>query len=147
MTQIRTIALAMIWRGDQFLVTEFDDEDREGYYYRPLGGGVEFGEYAMDALRREIKEELRCDVDNIEYLTTLENIFTHQNVPSHEIVLLYRCRLLDESLYEQDHINFEDDGEPDLRAVWKPLSYFDNGVPPLYPDGLYEYLQDHSSQP
>lgn len=144
MTKIRTLALAMIWRGDEFLVTEFDDEDREGYYYRPLGGGVDFGEYGKDALRREIGEELRCGIDDIDYLTTLENIFTYKSAPYHEIALLYECRLLNQSLYEQDIIEFfDDDGR--LYAVWKPLSFFENGGPPLYPDGLYEFLHHQGS--
>jgi hypothetical protein len=33
----------------------------------------------------------------------------------------------------------EDDGSL-FRAVWKPLSDFHNGGPPLYPDGLLELL-------
>ncbi|MCI0714250.1 MAG: NUDIX domain-containing protein [Chloroflexi bacterium] len=140
MTKIRTIAIGMIWRGDQFLVGEFDDPKGDGYFYRPLGGGVEFGEYGRDALKREIGEELQCNIGDIEYLTMLENIFTYKDAPYHEIVLLYQCRLLKQSLYQQDIIEFDDD-DGRLHAIWKALSFFENGGPPLYPDGLFEYLR------
>lgn len=144
MTHIRTIVLAIIRRGDEFLVSEFDHLDRGGFYYRPLGGGVEFGEYGVDAVRREIQEELRSDIADIQYLTTLENIFIYQGMLGHQIVLLYECRLLDTSLYDKDIIYYADDLDGVVsqeHAVWKPLSFFENGGPLLVPDGLLEYLR------
>lgn len=143
MSQIRITALAMAWRGNEFLVSEFEHLDDGGYYYRPLGGGVEFGEYGIDAVRRELQEELRSDIADIQYLTTLENIFTYQGMLGHQIVLLYQCRLLDKSLYDKDIIYYEDEFDDAIfheHAVWKPLSFFENGGPLLVPDGLLEYL-------
>ena len=140
---IRTIVIAMIWRGDEFLVGEFEDLNGNGYFYRPLGGGVEFGEPAADALRREVAEELNSDIADIQYLTTLENIFTYAGRQGHQIVLLYQCRLLNEAMYARERVEYDDNGVS-LYAVWKPLSFFDNGGPPLYPDGLLEFLHERN---
>jgi 8-oxo-dGTP pyrophosphatase MutT (NUDIX family) len=143
MSSIRTTALAMIWRGDEFLVSEFDHLDHGGYYYRPLGGGIEFGEYGIDALRRELKEELRSNIADIQYLTTLENLYSYTGIFFHEIILLYQCRLLDTSLYFKDIIFYQDESVGVVsseHAVWKPLSLFEDGGPMLVPDGLFEYL-------
>ena len=66
MTHIRIIALAMIWRDGEFLVSEYGHLDKKGeYIYRPPGGGVDFGEYGKNAIRREMQEELRSDVADI----------------------------------------------------------------------------------
>jgi|GEM_PF-6087287 NUDIX domain len=56
--RIRALALALIWRGDELLLMEGDDPAKRQTFYRPLGGGVEFGERARDAVIREFAEEL-----------------------------------------------------------------------------------------
>jgi 8-oxo-dGTP pyrophosphatase MutT (NUDIX family) len=40
------------------LVAHGHDSVKSEDFYRPLGGGIEFGELSEAALRREIKEEL-----------------------------------------------------------------------------------------
>ncbi len=60
--QIRVLALGIIWRGDELLLAEGYDPSKRQTFYRPLGGGVEFGERASDALIREFDEELGVDL-------------------------------------------------------------------------------------
>ena len=44
-------------------------------------------------------EEIGAEICNIHYLGTLENIFTFEGRPKHEIVLVYEADLVDEALY------------------------------------------------
>jgi 8-oxo-dGTP pyrophosphatase MutT (NUDIX family) len=137
--KIRPLALGLVWRGDELLVFEAYDRIKDETFYRPLGGGIEFGERSLEALRREFREELGAELTDVRYLTTLEDIFTFNGQRGHEIVLLYEATLSDPSLYEQEHFEIDEDGVV-LPARWMPLSEFRGGDPPLYPDNLLDYL-------
>ncbi len=137
--QIRPLALGVIWRGAEILVFEGYDHVKGETFYRPLGGGIEFGERGPEALRREFREELGAELVDVRYLTTLENIFTCDGARGHEIVLLYEATLADRSFYEQETLQVHEETET-LPACWMPLREFREGGPPLYPDGLPEYL-------
>lgn len=49
-------------RKGRLLVCEVLNDEGILKGWCPLGGGIEFGESAEAALRREIQEELECDV-------------------------------------------------------------------------------------
>jgi ADP-ribose pyrophosphatase YjhB (NUDIX family) len=98
--RIRTQALALISRGDRILVERCYDRIKEEWFCRLLGGTVEFGEKAADTVRRELLEELGAEADVGPLVATIENIFTFEGVPGHEICLVYECSLRDERLYE-----------------------------------------------
>ncbi|MHC8506589.1 NUDIX domain-containing protein [Pseudonocardia artemisiae] len=68
-------------RGADLLVSEGHDPIEGQAFYRPLGGGVEFGEPVADALRREMREELAVELDGIEPVGVLENIVTYAGCP------------------------------------------------------------------
>jgi NADH pyrophosphatase NudC (nudix superfamily) len=72
--RIRALAICVFRRGDHILVFEGHDPVKGGTFYRPLGGGIEFGEKSEDAVRRELKEEINVDVGEIRYLGTLDQI-------------------------------------------------------------------------
>jgi len=55
---IRPIAICVIRRRDEILVFESRDTVKNETFYRPLGGGINFGEHSKDAVRREIFEEI-----------------------------------------------------------------------------------------
>jgi len=136
---IRPLALGIVWRGDALLVCEWYDHVKGETFYRPLGGGIEFGERSQEALRREFREELGVELSGVRYLATLENIFTCNGQPGHEIVLLYEVTLADPTFYEQESFEMHEEGEL-LTARWMPLRMFRASDLPLYPDGLLEYL-------
>lgn len=136
-SRIRAIALGVIWRGDALLVFEGRDDVKDETYYRPLGGGIEVGEYAADALKREFLEELAADVTVGERLGVLENVFTWRGDPGHEIAFLFDAAFTDDSLYQRDEYKILDDP---ATARWVPFTDFRAGGKILYPNGLLELL-------
>ncbi|MFF1606908.1 NUDIX hydrolase [Amycolatopsis sp. NPDC058278] len=134
MPSIRPIALGIIRRGDSLLVFEAHDDVKGETYYRPLGGGIEFGEYAEAALKREFLEELDAEIEVGELLGVLENVFTWRDRPGHEIAFLYAAEFADPGRYERDEMKILDDP---ATARWVD---FRDGSKILYPQGLTELL-------
>lgn len=120
---IRPLALAVVRRGEDLLVFEGRDEVKDETYHRPLGGGIEFGETAAEAVRQ---------------IAVLENLFTFDGRPRHEIVFLFAADLVDKSIYGRDEVGIVlDDGS---RVHWLPLGEVLSGKAILYPAGLAELL-------
>ncbi len=141
MAKIRPIAICIFIHNNAILVFEGHDPLEDRTFYRPLGGGIELGEYSLDTAKREIREEIGAEITNVCYLATLENIFVYDGRIGHEIVMVYEADFVDPSFYEQQVLQgHEDDGTP-FKAVWKSLTEFQNGHAPLYPNGLPELLQ------
>lgn len=139
---IRTIAIALMLSDGKILVSGAFDSVKKRVSYRPLGGGVEFGEKGCDAIEREILEEMSAEIHEVKYLTIFENIFTSCGEARHEMVLLYDAKLADLSLYEMDEIPCIENGKP-FTAKWVPVTDFIESKKTLYPDGLLEYIQKH----
>lgn len=141
--QIRPLAICIFRQGDRILVGEGYDPLKREQFYRPLGGGIEFGERGEETIQRELMEEIQAEVEDIRYLTTLENIFTFNGGRGHEIVMVYDGRLKDAALYAREVIEgaeFDPFRNAPLKAVWKRLDEFGDGKAILYPPGLLEYL-------
>ena len=136
--QIRAVAIAVIWREGEILVYEGYNPTTEETFYRPLGGGIDFGEPAVDALAREFREEIGARLEGIRYLETLEVIYVYDGYPGHELVRVFEARLADASLYERDAWSFEIEDGSTCPVLWKRLEDFRNDR--LYPDGLLELL-------
>lgn len=142
--RIRPLVICVFHRNGRILVNEAHDRTKPQTFYRPLGGGIEFGETSAQALEREIREEIGADVARLRLLGTIENIFTHLGRPGHEIVRVYDGQLVDQSLYAQETIHgAESDGQR-FKAVWKAVASF-TAEKPLYPEGLLGLLQSRSA--
>jgi ADP-ribose pyrophosphatase YjhB (NUDIX family) len=135
--RIRPIAIALIRRGDDLLAAEFHDPTRDITFCRPLGGGIEFGESADEALRREFDEEIGAELTNVRLLGVRR--FHGFGRAGHEIVFVFAAELADASLYAHDPVAPIDD--EDSVAAWHPLSRFADGSVPLYPEGALDLLQ------
>ncbi len=68
----------------------------------------------------------------------LENIFTYDGQPGHEIILLFQAGFADETLYARNDLVAI---EADLRVstAWKRLDEFTDETP-LYPEELRDLL-------
>lgn len=143
MSQIRPLAICVFRKNGQILVAEGYDPVKDEYFYRPLGGGIEFGETGIDTVCRELMEEINVEVDrpSLHYLGAVENIFTFNGIAGHEIVLVYDGVLKDSMLYDQTVIVGKEANGEDICAAWKDTDEFGNGKLILYPTGLLELLQ------
>ena len=141
--RIRPLAICVFRHQGRILIAEGYDPVKKQTFYRPLGGGIEFGEKSEDTVRRELLEEIGAQVGDLEYLGALENIFVFNGEPGHEIVQVYDGALKESGLYDQAVIPGEEAevGES-FEAVWKRIDEFGEGKSVLYPTGLLELLQE-----
>jgi 8-oxo-dGTP pyrophosphatase MutT (NUDIX family) len=134
--RIRPTAVAVVRWDDRILVHEGRDSVKGERFYRPLGGGIEFGELGEEAIRRELVEEIGVETASARYLGMLENVFVYEGEPGHELVLLYEVELAGDVPGTPFTVL-----DSDVKLVWMPLADFaGEGAPPLYPDGLLELL-------
>ena len=138
-------AMALMSWNDKILVFEGCDTITGQYYYRPLGGEIEFGEYAHQAVKRELKEEIGVEICEIHYLFTLENIYVCDGIPGHEIDLIFDAKLQDPSLYGKEMNAVENDGKI-FHSMWKSLEEIKEEGRPLFPEGLPEKLRQSTTK-
>ena len=65
------VVAAIIKKEDKIFITRRSDGEFKDMWEFP-GGKIEAGESKEDALIREIKEELELDINNLEYLATVD---------------------------------------------------------------------------
>lgn len=140
--RVRPIAICVFRRDDFILVAEGNDPTKKQLFYRPMGGAIEFGERSDQTLRREIREEIDAEITNLQYLGTIENVFTYDGQTGHEIVLIYAGEFVDKSYYNESVIIGKEDDGSEFKAVWKSLTEFRRKQIPLYPDGLLQLLEN-----
>ena len=138
MNRIRPNALGVIKRNNHLLAEKVEDKTKGEIFYRLMGGGIEFGELSLEALKREFKEELNATIINEKVLCTLENIFEFNSKKGHEITFLIEADLLEESLYEEKRIKILD--KADCCAEWVPINEIKNGNIRVYPKEAVKYL-------
>ena len=137
--QIRPIVICVFRDEDRLFVTEGYDSCKKETFYRPVGGAIEFGERSRESIVREIREEMDAEIKDITYFGMIENIFTYDGKPGHEIVLIYEANFVDSLLYKLKSVRLKDNGDW-LVAMWKTLADFRSGSAILYPEGLLDFL-------
>ncbi len=130
--------MAVISRPEDgaLLVSKYTDPaSPDEVFHRPLGGHVEFGEYAADTVHREFAEELGQALRDVSRLDVLENIFSWHGHTEHEVVFIFTAAFADPAAYEITEQPILDNAE--RRVIWRPA---DATSPPLYPTGLAELI-------
>jgi len=140
-TRIRPIAVCLFRHANRILVSEGFDTVKQDYYYRPLGGGIEYGERSSEAVVREISEELGAEIENVRLLGVLENIFVYDGEQGHEIVFVFDAEFADKSLYQLDEIEgYEQEADIKFKATWFPLEKIGQNGGSLVPENLAKLL-------
>jgi len=139
--KIRPLTLAIIQnqKGQLLLHKGFDCFKNE-YFYRPLGGGIEFSETGKAAIEREIKEELDLDVQVSEMMGMFESIFVFDGNKGHQIVLVYPATFVDASAYARETFDILESGNSVGKAEWRSIAEIESEGLPLYPSGLKQVL-------
>lgn len=143
--EIRVLAIAVFREGDRILVARGVDPGTGEPFYRPLGGGVEFGERAEAALRREIAEELGGTIEEPRLLGVLENVFEYAGRAGHEIVFVFDARFSDPSWYLRPELPVTEAGTGWEPARWLPIEALSSGPERLVPHGLLALLQSRET--
>jgi ADP-ribose pyrophosphatase YjhB (NUDIX family) len=134
MSKIRPLAIALIKNEkNQLLLHEGYDSVKNEKFYRPLGGGIEFGERGAQALVREFEEEINQKIVEVILLNVFENIFTYEGKQSHEIVLVYAAKLVSAP---QQSYEINESGKVVGNAVWRSLEEIRAQNAKIYPDGI-----------
>lgn len=144
--EIRVLALGLIRDGEyakrtlreRIFVSEGYDPVKQQTFYRAMGGGVDFGETSLEALKREFQEEIQAELTNIRYLGCLENIFTFNGQSGHEILQIFESDFVDPKFYQLDKLNFSE-GERQKTALWVDINRFKSGELRLVPEQFLDY--------
>jgi ADP-ribose pyrophosphatase YjhB (NUDIX family) len=137
----RPCAFVFLRSQDRVMVSEMVD-DLEGTFYRPAGGGIEFGEHSREAAVREMREEfdLELDPDDLSVLGVIENAFEFRGRSHHEICFVYEARVEASVLEQLDGTRVNELAPVDAEIA----RVFEMGdllaLDPLYPDGVKDLL-------
>jgi ADP-ribose pyrophosphatase YjhB (NUDIX family) len=124
-------------RDGALLVSEYTGPEAPPFH-RPLGGHVEFGEYAAQTVHREFGEEIGQPLTDVRLLGVLENIFPWRGHTEHEIVFIFAAAFADPAAYEIAEQRIRDEAEGRTRVIWRPG---DAVLPPMYPDGVLDLVR------
>jgi 8-oxo-dGTP pyrophosphatase MutT (NUDIX family) len=107
------------------LVHQFEGPD--DFYVLP-GGRVEMREPAEEALAREMREELGCEVPVGRLLWVIDNLFTHREVAHHELGMYFAIALPEGSPQASgepwtgtENVGLADREVVELYFQWKPV--------------------------
>ena len=91
MNKIFNVVAAVIIKGNKILCTQRGNTKYLAYKWEFPGGKVELGEQLEDALIREIKEELGCNISIKKYLLTIKHKYDFGTVK----INAFLCQLID----------------------------------------------------
>ena len=139
--RIRALALCVFHHNGKILVNEFRDPVSQQTCYRPIGGGIEFGETSAEAIVREVQEESGLSMTDVRLLGTLESFFVYNGKPGHEIVQVYDATFVDRGVYAHPQIEGHESNGAPFTARWHASSSFSEQAP-LVPKGLSDLLKN-----
>jgi ADP-ribose pyrophosphatase YjhB (NUDIX family) len=140
MKYIRTKSIVIFKHKNRFLFTVCTENVTDKIFYIPVGGGVGFGEQSGDAAKKEVMEELGQEIENLQLLDIMENIFTYNGIDEHEIVFVYKADMKDKNAYDSLSPN-KNDKEELIKLTWATIQEIKNKQIDLYPFRLLDTLE------
>ena len=112
--RIRIRAIVLFRRGSEVLLVDHLDEI-DGPVWGVPGGGVEYGERAEDAARREALEEVGVEPAALRMLSIFENLFEYEGETGHEVCFAFEADATGTAIAAVDVVHGqESDGSPML---------------------------------
>ena len=106
------VSAAVIYRGDEVLVTARGYGEYKGYYEFP-GGKLEKGESPENCLIREIKEEMNAEIIIDKFLTTITYDYDKFRLVMH----VFMCKLKDDKYELLEHLDAKYVNKTELKKV------------------------------
>jgi 8-oxo-dGTP pyrophosphatase MutT (NUDIX family) len=136
---VRALAIGVIRRGPELLVAAVPDDSGAVKGWRPLGGSIEFGERAAEALARELFEEVGEAITEPRLLAVIENLYEHHGARGHDIAMVFDTGFARAEAYRREVFEYRDGGV-DCQARWVDIGRFRGGEQQLFPEGLLDRL-------
>jgi len=134
--RIRTKVIGIAKHNEKILMCEVLDDKCSLKGWCPLGGEVNFGETVEAALKREIYEELGCDITIVGPSIVCENLFDHEEAKGHEIVFAFPIKLNNEELYAKNRFQISEDKGSLHWVEWVPVQKFESSQAIFFPPEL-----------
>lgn len=84
--------IAAIKYKDKFLFTKRHEKSKyEAGRWGFVGGAIEFGENPLEALKREVKEEVGLEISSANFFNMYSQVFESKNEVKHVMLLLFIC--------------------------------------------------------
>jgi ADP-ribose pyrophosphatase YjhB (NUDIX family) len=139
---IRPCAFAFVHSDGRLLVARFRDPDDGSPYFRPLGGGIDFGETGEEAVRREFREELCVELGSVRPLGSIENLFEMRGERYHELCFIFVAEPDGWALSRFDGFVIAESVGPgfdETATVWEANRL--DALSPLYPEGVADLIR------
>lgn len=130
----RVVGVAM--HGDSVLLHRADHEP----FWTLPGGRAEHGETAEQTITREMREELRTDIDVDRLLWVVENFFEYDGSSYHELALYFLIRFRPGSAPLGSETFDGAEADVPLKFRWFPVRREALAALPLFPAFLREGL-------
>jgi ADP-ribose pyrophosphatase YjhB (NUDIX family) len=134
--------VGLLLHSDHVLLAEAHDPTKGERFYRLIGGGVDFGERAANAIVRAYLGEFRLHVEVLAPLGVVENLFEHEGQSGHEIVFEYVLRFAPGAGVATLEPVQTVEGETPKMARWVPLAEVLAGLHRLTPHGFEARLAE-----
>lgn len=134
--KIRPKVAAIIKNENRLLVCEVLDEEGKLKGWSPLGGGIEFGETCQEAIKREMREELGCEIEILGEPIVCENLYQYEGNQGHELVMGFHIQIKNTDIYAKKRFQIQEDEGSFHWVEWIELEDFYSKKEKLFPLNL-----------
>jgi 8-oxo-dGTP diphosphatase len=107
----------LVWKEGKIALVKRTGASGAGTW-SPPGGHLEYGEFALEAARRETREEIGVEIENLKTLGFTEDISTEYN--THYITIWVQCNWASGELKPTD-VEFTESGYFNMETLPNPL--------------------------